>query len=90
MNYDGYAVKYANFCRYVFPFSLYSQNKKAAQFTTYLQKFAYSCVPNKRAGPNKRAVDCPLSKGKQAATPKIKRPNGKNTKSQKILISFEL
>ena len=24
-------------------------------------------------------VDCPLSKGNQAATPKIKRPNGKNT-----------
>ena len=28
-----------------------------------------------------RALDCPLSKGNQAATPKIERPNGKNTKS---------
>ena len=27
-------------------------------------------------------LDCPLSKGNQAATPKIERPNGKNTKSK--------
>ena len=28
-------------------------------------------------------VDCPLSKGNQAAHPKFERPNGKNTKSKK-------
>ena len=30
-------------------------------------------------------LDCPLSKGKQAATPKIERTNGKNTKSKFFL-----
>ena len=29
----------------------------------------------------RRRRDCPLLKGNQAATPKIERPNGKNTKS---------
>ena len=32
-------------------------------------------------------IDCPLSKGNQVATPKIERPNGKNTKSKIVLKS---
>ena len=34
-------------------------------------------------------LDCPLSKGNQGATPKIKRPNGKNTKSKIFLKSVK-
>ena len=34
-------------------------------------------------------IDCPLSKGNQAATPKIERPNGKNTKSKIFLKSVK-
>ena len=36
-----------------------------------------------------QAVDCPLSKGNKAATPKVERPNGKNTKSKNFLKSFQ-
>ena len=35
------------------------------------------------------SVDYPLSKGNQAATPKIEKPNGKNT-NHKIQIFFEI
>ena len=34
-------------------------------------------------------LDCPLLKGNQAATPKIERPDGKNTNSKKFLKSVK-
>ena len=39
-----------------------------------------SCKSTSRAQPP--ALDCPLLKGNQAATPKKERPNGKNTQSK--------
>ena len=44
----------------------------------------------RKAGKEMNSIDCPLSKGNQAAHTKFERPNGKNTKSNFFLIGQEL